>query len=84
MDRVRVRWLAWYGLWVIAAVAICAWQIASFPSWARGISKNGSLQVYALFSLNAGLILATAATIPVAAAWRRGRRLIAPWRGGDP
>ena len=83
-DRVRVRWLHWYALWVIAAGAICAWQIASFPSWARAMSKNGSFQAYALFSLNAGLMLSTTTMIAAVAAWHTGRRLIALPRRRSP
>jgi hypothetical protein len=79
-DRLRVRWLPWYALWVVAAGVICGLELSSYPSWAKAMSKNGSFQAYALSSLNVGLMLSTLAMIAATAAWRGGGRLIARFR----
>lgn len=82
LDRLRAPWLPWYALWVISAGVLCAATLASYPSWARAMSKNGSFQAYAMSSLNVGLTFSTAAMIVSTAAYRAGRRLLIRVRRG--
>lgn len=52
MDRVRVprRW--WFITWLPLAAALCVWSLSQYPSYARAMSKNGSLHTYVYSSLN--------------------------------
>ncbi len=70
LDLLRTprRW--WLILWPVTALAICTASIASFPSYQRAMSKNGSLQAYVFFSMNAGLYVTCAILLLVMPVWR--------------
>jgi hypothetical protein len=70
LDLLRTprRW--WLILWGVAAVGFCVITIGSYPSYERAMSKNGSLQAYIFFSLNAGLYCACLVLLLVMPIWR--------------
>ena len=81
LDRLRTSRLIWLIILVVAALAVCIASLASFPSYDRAISKNGSLSAYLLFSFNAGLYIASVLSLLTVIAgkswkWMRTRRAI--------
>ena len=74
LDLLRASFRVWRVLFVLAAVAVCVTLIASFPSYDKAISKNGSLLAYVFFSLNAALYIAGALMLIIAPLTRAFRR----------
>lgn len=74
LDALRVRRRWWLSLWLLLAVTICYTSIASYPSYARAMSKNGSFWSYFFFSLNFGLLISILLSALAVAPWR-----IAAW-----
>jgi hypothetical protein len=66
--RVRRRWCL--PLWLVTAATICYTSIASYPSYDRAMSKNGSIWSYLFFSANFGLLISVLFAAAVAAPWR--------------
>jgi hypothetical protein len=66
MDRLRLSKAIWPWLYVSIAIGLLVATIASYPSWHKAMSKNGSLAAYALFASNAGVYLAAIVSLGVA------------------
>lgn len=69
LDALRVRRRWWLPLWLLIAATICYTSIASFPSYQRAMSKNGSIWSYFFFSANFGLLISVLIAAAVTAPW---------------
>jgi hypothetical protein len=74
MDFLRVSFLLFTTLLVLAGGAVAWFTISRFPSYQAALDKNGSLQAYLLFGGMIGLYVSVAS----ASAWRILTLLLAP------
>ncbi|MBI5863398.1 MAG: hypothetical protein HZB38_02580 [Planctomycetes bacterium] len=74
LDLVRARRRVWWFIWPPLALVIGFITVASYPSYARAIAKNGSIEAYVFFSLNGALTLASIGLLIVTALIRLLRR----------
>jgi hypothetical protein len=74
LDKLRAPPAPWLALLVVFAVGLCLWELQSYPSMEKAISKNGSYAAYVLPGVNLGLYAATIATAIGTAAYRLWRR----------
>lgn len=65
MDRLRVPFRPWALGVLLGTVGLCFQTIGEFPSYARAISKNGSLAAYVLFGWNLSVVLASVIGIAI-------------------
>lgn len=74
LDLLRVPRKAWFLLWMSLATFVCWYSVASFPSYANAITKNGSLTAYVCLSMNLGLYVSTILLMiaaPIVGWWRK-------------
>ena len=57
MDRARVWRVLWLACWLTLGAIICVTMLKSHPTYARAISKNGSLLAYILAASNLSLTI---------------------------
>ena len=55
LYKLRLNWKLILSLWLVVTVALCLSAILDFPSYAKAISKNGSLQAYIFAAINFAL-----------------------------
>ncbi len=70
LDLLRTPRRLWIVLWLVLASLICLVYIESYPSYQRAMCKNGSLQAYIFFSLNAGLTVTCLILLLIMPVWR--------------
>lgn len=81
LDILRVRVWIWLPLVLLMCGTMVAQMISYYPSLARAIAKNGSLQSYFSASLNVSLYSITLLSFLLTPIWRAAIRWLWPARG---
>ncbi|MEM8679304.1 MAG: hypothetical protein AAGF97_08135 [Planctomycetota bacterium] len=76
LDRLRVPWIAWFGLWLAISLWMFADWFGKYPTVARALAKNGSYDTYLVTSINFGLTAATTLCIGGSIIYFFGRWLL--------